>query len=173
MPALAGEFLGEPCAPILITILWRRRHWSACSQDPQAPRTPVRRLRFESCAARPHPTEQDFDHAKASPGQQGSTSETQYSRAPHTARGLLRGRDHLFLRHHSRALYNPFCNANGEPRRLPPVLLFSLGRRQTRRVLVIRWQSFASRARPMRGVVSSLCFALSPVEAYRLFSVAK
>jgi hypothetical protein len=53
-------------------------------------------------------------------------------------------------------------------RRLP-VLLFSLCRPQSRRVLTnYDWPGFAADAHRMRGVIS-LCFALSPVESYRLF----
>ena len=57
---------------------------------------------------------------------------------------------------------------NGEPGG-SPFLLFSLGRPQNRRVLAdYDWPGFAADAHRMRGVIS-LCFALSPVESYRLF----
>jgi hypothetical protein len=74
----------------------------------------------------------------------------------------------LFLRTNSRALQNNSANAKRGTRRLP-VLLFSLGRQQNR--LVVAYYDcpgFAADAHRMRGVIS-LCFALSPVESYRLF----
>jgi hypothetical protein len=68
----------------------------------------------------------------------------------------------------SKTLQTNSANAKRGARRLP-VLLFLLCRPRSRPVLTdYDWLGFAADAHRMRGVIS-LCFALSPVESYRLF----